>query len=50
MGSGSELEYQLLLARDLGFLKEGVYDQLHLDTVEVKRMLASLIRKLKADR
>jgi len=50
MGSASELEYYLLLARDLGFLRLTDADRVAGETVEVKRMLASLIQKLKADR
>jgi four helix bundle protein len=49
MGSASEVEYHCLLARDLGLLKLGDYGRLSTETVEVRRMLASLIRKLKAD-
>jgi four helix bundle protein len=45
MGSASELEYHLLLARDLGFLPKDAYERLNLRTTEVKRMLASLIAK-----
>ena len=50
MGSASELEYHLLLARDLGFLKSSAYDQLAADVTEVKRMLTGFIQKLRADR
>ena len=50
MGSASEVEYLLLLARDLGMLARDPHDPLNRDVVEVKRMLASLLRKLKADR
>jgi four helix bundle protein len=50
MGSASELEYHLLLAHDLGFLEDLKYQQLADFTTEVKRMLASLIKKLIADR
>ena len=49
LGSASELEYHLLLARDLNFLKAPDYERLADDTTEVKRMLASLIQKLRAD-
>jgi four helix bundle protein len=49
LGSASELEYHLLLARDLGFLSRGVYDDLVPQVVEVKRMLTGLIRRLKTD-
>ncbi len=48
-GSASELEYQLLLARDLELLKAPDYQRLSDRTVEVKRMLASLMQKLRAD-
>lgn len=50
MGSASELEYQLILARDLTYFDETEYEDLDRDTAEVKRMLARLIGKLKADR
>jgi four helix bundle protein len=50
MGSASELEYHLLLARDLLLLAETDYGQLSLKVTEVKRMLASFIQKLSADR
>lgn len=50
MGSASELEYHLLLAHDLGFLDGPVYARLAEDVTEVKRMLASFIQKLKAER
>jgi four helix bundle protein len=50
MGSASETEYQLLLSHDLGFLNKEQYDRLNLDVTEVKRMLASLLKTLRADR
>lgn len=49
MGSASELEYHLLLACDLALLKSGDYKPLANDVVEVKRMLAAFIQKLKAE-
>jgi four helix bundle protein len=49
MWSASELEYHLLLARDLQFLKNSDYKKLDQGTVEVKQMLATLIKKLKAE-
>ena len=48
-GSACELEYHILLARDLGYLAEPAYLDLNAGTCEVKRMLASFISKLKAD-
>lgn len=50
MGSASELEYHLLLAHDLSLLSGNVYEQLANDVTKVKRMLATFIGKLKADR
>jgi four helix bundle protein len=50
MGSASELEYHLLLAKDLGMLSELKYTKVEASVTEVKRMLSSLILKLKADR
>jgi four helix bundle protein len=50
MGSASETEYQLILARDLDFLPNDSYEQLHNEVEEVKRMLASLLKTIRADR
>lgn len=50
MGSASELEYHLLLSRELKFLGVEKYEAMQKELSEVKRMLASLILKLKADR
>ena len=49
-GSASELEYHLLLGHDLGFLNDADYQQLNQETTELKQMLTSFIKKLKADR
>jgi four helix bundle protein len=46
MGSGTELSYHLLLARDLGFLKNADYSSLNSDLGEVMRMLSSLSQKI----
>ena len=50
MGSASETEYHLRLAKDLGYLKNEIASQLTYQVHEIKRMLASLIKKLNADR
>jgi four helix bundle protein len=47
-GSTSELEYHLLLAKDLDFLNEQQYKRLNDQLSEVKRILITLIVKLKA--
>ncbi|MFZ5517564.1 MAG: four helix bundle protein [Candidatus Zhuqueibacterota bacterium] len=49
MGSASELEYQTLLAYDLHYLDENTYIKLLNEIEEVKKMLAGLIQKLKAE-
>jgi len=49
MGSASELEYHVLLARELGLLTSKDYRQLTNEVVEIKRRLAALIRKLRTD-
>jgi four helix bundle protein len=46
MGSACELEYQLLLSRDLGYLTGVRYEALAADVVEVKKMLAGLLGRL----
>jgi four helix bundle protein len=50
LGAANEVEYQLLLARDLGFLQPDVHDRLSADAVELKRMLSALIVKLRSSR
>jgi len=49
MGSAAELEYLLLLARDLAYLSGMTYDHLTNEVTQVKRMLTVFIQKLKAD-
>jgi len=48
--SASEVEYHVLLARDLQYLDQVVYKRLSEAVVEVKRMLAALIRKVELER
>ena len=48
-GSASELEYHILLAHDLGFLRAADHDELAAAIVEIKRMLISFLKKLTAD-
>ena len=50
MGSASELEYQLLLSNDLRYMEATDYERLADMIIEVKKMLASFIKRLKADR
>ena len=48
MGSASELEYHIVLARDLEFIPSESADRLIDDVTQVKRMLASLIPKVRS--
>jgi four helix bundle protein len=50
MGSSSELEYLLLLARDLGYLPEKDFQTMTADLVELRKMLNAFIQKLKSTR
>jgi four helix bundle protein len=50
MGSANELEYHLLLSKDLGYLRPDLHENLEPRVHEVKRMLASLIRKVDSER
>jgi four helix bundle protein len=46
-GSANELEYHLLLARDLKFLQAADFTELETKVLEVQRMLASLAAAVK---
>ncbi len=48
MGSASELEYHLLLAKDLKLLQAEEHEGLSQRATELKRMLTALLQKLKA--
>jgi hypothetical protein len=45
-GPASELEYQLLLAHDLGLLRNREWQVLSAETVDIRRMLSALIKRL----
>ena len=48
LGSAAETDYHLLAARDLGLLEAATYDDLASRTIEVRRMLGGLIKKVTA--
>jgi four helix bundle protein len=50
MGSAYEVEYHALLARDLNLIETKNYQKLQNQIVEVKRMLAALLVKVRSDR
>lgn len=47
MGSACELEYFLLLSRDLEYIAASMQEKLEQTVTEVKRMLTALIQKLR---
>ena len=49
MGSASETEYLILLAHDLKYLNSDQYAELTDATIGVKKMLTSLLKKLRTD-
>ena len=48
-GSASELEYQLILAHDLGYIGDEIYPDLNSDINEIKRMLVGFEKAVKAN-
>ena len=48
MGSASEVEYLVLLTRELKLMKEETGDHLETRIIEIKKMLASLIKTIRA--
>ena len=48
-GSACEVEYQLLLSRDLGFITAEAYDKINAMLLEVKRMLHGLLKRAQRD-
>jgi four helix bundle protein len=49
MGSSSELDYQLILAHDLGYVDAKTFLELTSGLSELRRMLNAFIQKLKND-
>jgi four helix bundle protein len=47
--SASELDYHLLLARDLNYLNKTDYERIANDLTEIRRMLTTFIQKLKSN-
>ncbi|MDF1564468.1 MAG: four helix bundle protein [Deltaproteobacteria bacterium] len=47
IGSATEIEYQFLLARDLAYLDCVDYRRLDAHTIEVRRMLVTLLQRIK---
>ena len=49
MGSASELEYLILLSFDLKYISEELFNKINADTIHIKKMLASLLKTLRAN-
>jgi len=49
-GSTKELDYQILLARDLEYLIPATYAELAVAVAEVQRMLSGLIESIRVER
>jgi four helix bundle protein len=49
-GSASELDYELLLAKDLGYLTEPDYVRMADELSQIRKMLTSLLRKVDVER
>jgi four helix bundle protein len=46
MGSATEVKYQLMLSKDLGYIPTGDYNKLNDEVVEIRKMLASYIKRI----
>ncbi len=49
-GSASELDYELLLAKDLGYLSAAEHSRIAEELSQLRKMLSSLLRKVNVDR
>jgi len=43
--AGHDLEYNLLLSRDLGFMPDELHDELNADVLEVRKMISGLVKR-----
>ncbi len=44
--AGHDLEYNLLLSRDLGFMAKPLHDELYEDVLEVRKMITGLVKRM----
>ena len=49
MGSATEVEYLILLCKDIQLLSPQIYEDLQIETTQIKKMLASFIKKLRSE-
>ena len=45
-GSSAELEYQLILSKDLNYISEKTFKELEIELIEIRKMLHSFINKI----
>ena len=45
-GSASELQYQLILSKDLGYIIQSIFKELHDETIQIRKMIYSYCEKL----
>ena len=48
MGSATELEYHMLLSRDLGLIAPTTFESLNDEVTQIKRMLTTFIQRVRA--
>jgi len=44
--AGHDLEYCLLLCRDLGFLPDSIHQELNAEVLEVRKMISGLVKRM----
>ena len=47
-GSCSELEYQIILAKDLNYIPENLFKELQQDIITIRKMIYSFVEKVKS--
>jgi len=45
-GSCSEIQYQLILSKDLAYISEEVFEELHSEIIEIRKMIYNYVSKL----
>lgn len=48
LGSASEVETQLLIAKNIGYISEEIYNKLFIDNVSIQKQLSGLLRLLRS--
>ncbi len=46
-GSAAELEYQIILSKDLNYISTETFDKLNLEITEIRKMLNSFAQKVR---